>query len=264
MIYPNPKYRIYIDEVGNNDVRSSDDPNHRYLNLTGLIFELDYVKNIVFPSIDSLKQKYFNHHPDDPIILHRKELVNQKYPFHVLKNPDTKKKFNKDLLELISSLEYTIISVTIDKKEHKEKYQTRGYDPYHYCMEVIIERYYFFLERINSIGDVMVESRGGKEDKRLKETFTRIYKNGTTYIEGTKIQKRLTSKELKVKPKSQNISGLQLADLLAHPIRRFMLKEYKNYQNKNTVFGDEIIKRIKDKFYKGKKGIEGYGIKFLP
>ncbi len=31
------KYRIYIDEVGNPDLGSSDDPNHRFLSLTGVI-----------------------------------------------------------------------------------------------------------------------------------------------------------------------------------------------------------------------------------
>ena len=50
------KYRIYIDEVGNNDLGSSDNPNHRYLSLTGLIFELDYAGKIVTPSVEKIKQ----------------------------------------------------------------------------------------------------------------------------------------------------------------------------------------------------------------
>lgn len=58
------KYRIYIDEVGNSDLNSSDNPNHRFLSLTGLIFDLNYIKNIVVPEIDNFKKKFFpNHHP---------------------------------------------------------------------------------------------------------------------------------------------------------------------------------------------------------
>jgi hypothetical protein len=53
------KYRIYIDEVCNNDLESSYNTNHRYLSLTGLIFELNDVKDIVTPSLEKLKQKYF-------------------------------------------------------------------------------------------------------------------------------------------------------------------------------------------------------------
>lgn len=78
------KYRLYVDEVGNSDLKSSDNPIHRFLSLTGVIIELDYVSKTLFPEIESLKSKYFDSHPDDPIILHRKEIVNAKYPFEAL------------------------------------------------------------------------------------------------------------------------------------------------------------------------------------
>jgi len=70
------KYRIYIDEVGNSDLKSSEDPNHRYLSLTGVIFELEYVKEVLNPELENLKKEFFNAHPDEAIILHRKEIVN--------------------------------------------------------------------------------------------------------------------------------------------------------------------------------------------
>ena len=69
------KYRMYIDEVGNSDLESSDNPNHRFLSLTGVIISLDYVRDILFPEMERLKEKHFGSHPDDPIILHRKESI---------------------------------------------------------------------------------------------------------------------------------------------------------------------------------------------
>ena len=63
------KYRIYIDEVGNPDLGSSDNPNHRFLSLTGVILELDYVQSILHPQMEKLKEKFFKSHPDEPIIL---------------------------------------------------------------------------------------------------------------------------------------------------------------------------------------------------
>ena len=48
-------------------------------------------------------------------------------------------------------------------------YRTWRYDPYHYCLAVMLERYVLFLERTKGIGDIMAESRGGKEDNRLKD-----------------------------------------------------------------------------------------------
>ena len=74
----------------------------------------------------------------------------------------------------------------------------------------------------------------------------------------------MTSKELKVKPKMLNVSCLQLADLIAHPSRRFMFRKYGVDEGKPYAFGEKIIEVIEDKYYKGKTGIEGYGIKLLP
>jgi len=258
------KHRIYIDEVGNNDLSSSSDPNHRYLNLTGIVFELDYVKNTVQKEIEELKKKFFDPHPDEPIIFHRKELVNKKYPFEILKNPEKEASFNKDLLGLLQNLDYKIISVLIDKLEHTQKYSTWKYDPYHYCMEVLVERFYFLLKGLDSTGDLMIESRGGKEDIRLKKSFRKIMESGTHFIESNKLQNIITTKELKVKPKMLNISGLQLADLIAHPTRRYIFRFYGIEEGKKYVFGDQIIEIIKTKFYEGKDGIEGHGIKILP
>lgn len=259
------KYRIYIDEVGNNDLESSDNPNHRYLSLTGLIFELNYVKDVVTPALEKLKQKYFPYHPDEPVILHRKELVNKKFPFDSLKDKIIEENFNSEFIQLLKDLDYLVVSVLIDKKEHKLKYQTWKYDPYHYCMEILIERFFFFLESVDSVGDVMVESRGGKEDMRLKKSYSKIFQNGTQFIESERLQKRLTSKELKVKPKMLNIACLQLTDLIAHPSRRFMFRKYDINEGKEFVFGDKIISVIEEKYYRGKSGvIEGYGIKLLP
>lgn len=85
------KYRMYIDEVGNPDLKSSENPLHRFLSLTGVIIELGYVSETLFPDIENLKVKYFKSHPDDPIILHRKELVNAKYPFKTLKDEKVKR-----------------------------------------------------------------------------------------------------------------------------------------------------------------------------
>jgi len=72
------KYRIYIDEVGNPDLERSDNPNHRFLSPTGVILELGHVESIVHPQMETLKAKYFRSHPDEPVIFHRKEMVNAK------------------------------------------------------------------------------------------------------------------------------------------------------------------------------------------
>lgn len=226
--------------------------------------DLNYVREIFQPKLEELKTKYFDSHPDDPIILHRKELLKGKFPFQSLQNPKKRAKFNSELLNLFANTEFSIISVLIDKQEHNTGYSTWKYDPYHYCQEILLERYRLLLDIRGAVGDVMIESRGGGEDKRLKKSFRNLMEKGTQFLTAEDLQKVLTSKELKVKPKSINIAGLQLADLIAHPIRRWFFKNILNKDDGKVTFADEIIKVLEPKFFKYSGKIEGYGAKKLP
>lgn len=259
------KYRLYVDEVGNPDLKSSDNQEHRFLCLTGVAIELDYVDKILYPELEQIKKEFFGSHPDNPIILHRKELLKKKPPFSKLQDPKVHEEFNKLLLKKLESWEYTVISVIIDKKEHDERYSTWKYDPYHYCQEILIERFRLFLDIENNVGDIMFESRGGKEDIRLKRSFRGILENGTHNLTSKDLLHRFTSVELKVKPKSANISGLQIADLIAHPARRWFFQNVFNMDDGKKTFGDEIICILtKEKFFKYHGKIYGYGAKKLP
>lgn len=255
------KYRIYIDEVGNSDLASSDNPNHRFLSLTGVIIELSHVETAVFPQLEVLKTKYFRSHPDEPVILHRKEMVNHKRPFEQLKDPGIKKVFDAELLALLQAWDYAVVSVCIDKKNHKETYQVWRYDPYHYCLAMLMERYWFFLNEHGAKGDVMAESRGGKEDMRLKESFAKLWAEGTDYLPAERFQAALTSKQLKVKAKTNNVAGLQLADLLAHPSRNEMLHEKGFLEDGLRPFGEKIVGVLQQKYYR--RGNRVFGKKFL-
>lgn len=53
-------YRIYIDETGNHDMTHADDPNQRFLALTGVILESEYNANSLQPEMDDIKRFFFN------------------------------------------------------------------------------------------------------------------------------------------------------------------------------------------------------------
>jgi hypothetical protein len=258
------KYRIYIDEVGSSDMNATLEPVNRYLSLTGVVVDLQHIKDVITPDMEAIKNRFFHQHPDDPIIFHRKEVMNKKFPFQVLKNPDTENEFNAAFLECLDRWSYKVITVVIDKYEQKQRYNIWRYDPYHYAMSIIFERYHLRLKEIKQKGDMMFESRGGKEDTRLKESYRNIFKSGTDYIKPEDIDETLTSKELKIKPKSANIAGLQLADLLAFPAQRYALKRFNLLNDGRNTFNEKIIEVIEPKFFKRNNNIEGYGIKLLP
>lgn len=260
-------YRIYIDEVGNHDLTHADDPNQRFLSLTGVILESRYTLETLQPEMNNLKQTFFQRDPDEPIIFHRKELINKRPPFHPLRNPIIEQQFNTDLLLALARWNYRVITVVIDKRAHRDQYAIWHYHPYHYCLAVILERFVLFLHYNNHYGDVMVESRGGQEDSKLKDSYARLYRQGTDHIPSERWQERLTSSQLKLKPKSANIAGLQLADLIAHPSRREILLENRLIVDSRDTFGDQICAILRQSKYHrhGRTGqIEGFGKKLLP
>lgn len=254
-------YRLYIDEVGHSAIGHCSDLNERYLNLTGVIFDLNYVSMTAFPMIEDLKRRYFNSHPDNPIILHRKELVNKTYPFKCLMSTDIEIAFNAELLNMLEILNYRAITVTMDKLEYQQRYKFWQFEPYHYCLTAMIERYISWLLTTNAVGDVMAESRGGNEDRRLKACFEGIYKDGTNFITSEIFQAQLTSGQIKVKPKSNNIAGLQIADIIAHPSHKAILA-YREQQPLPQNFGGKILKNSKYVSHEGE--IEGFGRNWLP
>ncbi len=255
------KYRIYIDEVGNADVESSDDPNHRFFSLTGVIADLDHIRDVVHPQTAALKERYFGSHPDEPVVFHRKEMLNARPPFHALQDAKLRQRFDAELLNLLSGWEYTVISVCLDKKKHKETYTVWRYDPYHYCLALLLERFVYFLNRRGQRGDALAESRGGGEDGQLKAAYERLWSHGTDFVPPDQFQRALTSRRLKMKTKANNIAGLQLADLLAHPSRNEILQEQGLLTREISSFAARVVKILQGKYDQG----EGrcFGKKFL-
>lgn len=193
-------------------------------------------------------------------------MVNRRPPFQALRDKKIEELFNQTLINALQRWQFLTITIVIDKKAHRDQYAVWRHHPYHYCLSVMLERFVLFLHYNNHRGDVMVESRGGKEDEKLKSSYRLLYQNGTENIPGERWQERLTSRELKVKSKTANIAGLQLADMIAHPSRRQILREQNLISDDRDIFGDKICNILESsKYLKSKSGrIQGFGKKLLP
>ena len=219
------RYRLYIDESGDHTYGKLEDIGRQYLCLLGIIIDQEIYRSDFYPSFEKLKQTHFPHNPDEPLILHRSDIINKRGAFGRLADPDKERMFNTDLLNFLAHGEYRIIGVVIDKKSHIKRYGSAAYHPYHYCLAALLQRYCGFLNFYNAQGDVMAENRGGTEDTKLKEAYCLLHSTGTQFRDRQFFQKALTSREIKLKPKSSNIAGLQVADLLAYPVKQKILME---------------------------------------
>jgi hypothetical protein len=88
---------------------------------------------------------------------------------------------------------------------------------------------------------------------------------GTLWRDARFFQRALTSGEVKLKPKSANIAGLQIADLLAFPSKREVLLEKGLILDPGDTFGQEVTRRLASKYNRHlfQDRIQGYGKVFL-
>jgi hypothetical protein len=135
--------RLFIDEVGNDDTKT---PSERYLSLTGIITKVHGHNTEITPAIEELKNKIFGHNPPQyTVILHRKEIMRREKPFDCSADSGLNSAWEASILKLIESLPYIAVTVMIDKLEHTQRYTVWHYNPYHYCMRALIERYVMWL-----------------------------------------------------------------------------------------------------------------------
>ena len=237
----------------------------RYLGLVGVMVERGDPYEECASSLEALKKKHFHWDPDEPLILHREDIVYRRGPFWRLKDEGAAKAFDDDLITCIESMSLRIIAVVIDKASHAKKTYRHLRHPYHYCLQALLERYCGLLNMKGWAGDVVAESRGKTEDRALKETYTAVHQWGTSYLASSDAQKALTSRELKLKPKNQNIAGLQLADLLANPLTRDVLVAYGRAEDRGGHFANRISDAVAGKYNRQlwRGYTKGYGKVFL-
>lgn len=259
-----PRYRLYIDESGDHAYNLLNLLPYRYLALLGVWFRQvdDYVN--FADSLERFKRDIFGPRPDKPVILHRNDIIYKKGPFVRLLDTDIHRKFDVGLLNVIRNANFLTICMLIDKQRHKKQYKYPAH-PYHYCLTAMLERYCGWLNYKKVVGDVMAESRGRVEDFQLKQEYREFYNRGTSFCTVASINSALTSKEIKLQRKAANIAGLQLADILAHPVKQAMLIEKGHMDDPGDNFGKQIYEAVEVKFNKNSLTgqIEGYGKKWL-
>jgi len=258
------RYRLYIDESGDHVYNLLDQADHRYLALLGVWFrqQEDYLP--FAEKMSQFKDSIFGPRPDKPVVFHRSDILNKKGPFGILQDPVKQADFDRGLLRLIEETQFTLIVVAIDKKEHLEKYVYPEH-PYHYCLQAILDRYSGYLNGKNAVGDVCAEARGAADDRQLQAAYRKVYEAGTHMFDWRHHQRALTSKEIKIIRSERNVPGLQLADLLAHPVKQAMLRKKGLVSSQPTPFAEALVeiarKKANRKEYHGR--VDGYGAVWL-
>ncbi len=257
------RYRLYLDESGDHTVLGvrPNDHDKRHLGLFGCALNLDYCHSAFCPALDVFKETHFGKDLDDPIILHLEAIHAKRERFKALLKKENWDAFWSDFYALANNCNFVCFAVLIDKiSTRSKKYGPVSSHPYHVGLLTMLERYCGFMKFGKHQGDVMAESRGGKEDTLLKAAYESVYKAGTSYRPKEFFQDTLTSKEIKIKKKESNVAGLQLADMFALPARRRMLADVK--RGAGPRFHIKELSDIAEKKYNARYltgRTEGYG-----
>ena len=125
---------------------------------------------------------------------------------------------------------------------------------YEISLSFIVERTIFYLDSLNREDielEILIEKRGKKEDRQLAEHFQKLLARGTGFVNAERLKSY--GIEIGFKSKRENINGIQLADLIAYPVARYVL---------DTSRANPAFDLIKPKIYT--KGNKLYGLKVFP
>ncbi|MGD0664514.1 MAG: DUF3800 domain-containing protein [Rhabdochlamydiaceae bacterium] len=202
------EYIIFVDESGDHGMTSINPENPVFVLAFCIIKKADYC-SIVKRMITKLKLDFWGH---DLAILHSHDIRRSKGDFAFLFNEEKRSVFLNALHETIKTIPFYIVATAIDKRLHKNN-ESNPRNPYLLALGFCLDCALRFLETDNQLKyltHIIVESRGQVEDQELEAAFRKISDQaGERY-----------PFDIKFASKKINSIGLQIADLVAHPIAK--------------------------------------------
>ena len=228
-----------MDESG--DANWSVSEQFPVLCLSFCIFNKDkYIQDLI-PKFNALKFKYWG---SDNIVFHERDFskidqikdkaLASKYA--IFRDKELKDSFMDELTHIIKNADLEIVAVLLDKKNFPKKYQE--HDPYHICLSRGLRQVHDFLRNkshdfYHQKTHFVFEKRGHKEDIELTDAFRRIKTDGG--LLGKNGEYNFNKFHCEMMSKQANSTGLQIADLTAHPIGMNYLQKTQNDRAFNAI-----------------------------
>jgi hypothetical protein len=219
------KFIAFFDECGDHSLEKIDADFPLFVLSTIIVERSAYVK-VVVPELTRLKLRFW---PHEGVNLHSRDIRKEHGDFSFMRVPDQRKAMLAALSEMMGALPFTLFITAIRKTKHKERYGPNATNPYDLALTYTFERVLHFLEGVGETSlPVTAEARGKNEDNELAAAFLRIVTEGTRFHSVE--QFRALNCPLTFRRKSDNIAGMQIADLCAHPAARKLLNPAQPHQ----------------------------------
>jgi hypothetical protein len=213
---------MFIDETGNADIDLLSEP----FTLTGVIFEYKYAintgedcttKSQLEKKLENIKQLCFGR---TDLGLHLDDISRGRKNFSSI-DKSNRKKFYDELPTFLSDLDFTIISITIDKEKLKD-YYSPSKDPYIVAFTHILQNFYAYISLNNAdSARIVIESRDDAANLAIQKSFFDVYNSGTTHLNiDEKLRSKIKGFIIAKKGDPTYQFGLEIADILCNPLSR--------------------------------------------
>ena len=242
---------LFLDESGDHSLNKID-PQYPVFVLGGCIVDGGYHDRKMTEEVQRYKRDLFGR---DDFIIHTADIARRRGVFRALTNRDLRETFYEKTNQLMKRCDYMVVACGIKKDQHLHSYGLAAMDPYMLSLRILVERFVYEI-RTRGAGEkgiIVAESRDEALDNQLRLSWIDLRTSGTKYLSASEIRNHVA--DLQIREKSQNIAGLQVADLIVSPIGRHIIGKQSN--------ADWEI--IKEKFRRGPRGnYMGFGLVVLP
>lgn len=213
------RYIAFFDECGDHSLTKIN-PELPVFVLSTVVVERSLYANTIIPALAAFKLRYFAH---EGINLHSRDIRKAEGPFTILLNATLRAQFLSEISMLMARLPFTLFCTAVNKTLHRQRYGDIARNPYDVALEFTFERILHFLEAAGETQlPVIAEARGKHEDVGLRASFYDLMTKGTPYNKAARFNK--LNCPISFRRKHDNIAGIQLADLCAHPVARHVVK----------------------------------------
>ena len=208
---------LYLDESGEHNPTVCD-PHYPIFVLGGVVVDKDYADGTLAELFDAFKQEVFG---NTDTVLHTADMSRNRKGFEALQDIAFRDAFYDKMNTLMRRLEYRVVACAIRKDD--PTYQgLSARDLYMVCFDRLVD---LFCEEIGEVRDggmIIAERRGSRPlDRALEIEWVNLKTWGTPHTPADVISDRIQA--LNLRPKIDNIAGLQMADLVVSPIGRHYL-----------------------------------------
>lgn len=219
-------YTLYLDESGDAGWPAPFGKSRtKWFVLAGVAFKAEDDLNAKL-GVEGLLEKYVpknirEENDDKYYEIHHHDILYGKNIFSHLDRSD-RISLIYDVVDLILKNNPILFATVVNKVQHRYKYEDRAFNSKILAMQGTIGRFSMYLDRVNAIGSIVMDSEEYKKDNLIRNMVQKFRKEGVE-IRGINYQPRKVNKLEKILntvnfSPSEMSAGIQLADICSSAI----------------------------------------------